>query len=99
MHVRDVLITGQCVADQHRIAAFGIERAVGLIGDLKRRKFDTGIEPQRPVHAKMDNIRMRIVRLARTIGAIKCDTDIDHRKVRSSAPRSMLPKPARRERL
>ena len=35
MHVGDVLVAGERVADQHRIAALGVERAVGLIGDLE----------------------------------------------------------------
>ena len=49
MQVGDVLIAGERVADQHRIAALGVERAVGLIGDLERREIDAGIEPQRLV--------------------------------------------------
>ena len=44
MDVGDVLIAGQCMADHHRIAALGIEPAIGLVGDLERRKFDAGIE-------------------------------------------------------
>ena len=38
MDVGDVLVAGQRVADQHRVAALGIERAVGLVGDLERRR-------------------------------------------------------------
>ena len=38
MHVGDVLIAGERVADQHGIDARGVERAVGLVGDLERRR-------------------------------------------------------------
>ena len=68
MHVGDVLIAGERVADQHRIAALGIERAVGLIGDLERREIDAGIEPQRLVEPETHDRRMRVVGLARAVG-------------------------------
>ena len=71
MLVDDVLVAGQRVADEHRIAARGVERAVGLISDLQRSKIDSGIEPQRIVGGKTHDQRMRIVRLARAVGAIK----------------------------
>jgi hypothetical protein len=32
------------MADQHRVAALGIERAIGLISHLERSKVDAGIE-------------------------------------------------------
>ena len=38
MGVGDVLIAGERMADQHGVAALGIERAVGLIGDLERAR-------------------------------------------------------------
>ena len=80
MDVGDVLVAGEGVADQHRVAALGVERAVGLIGDLERGEIDAGIEPKRLVHAEADDERMRIVRLARAVGGIKGNADIglDH---------------------
>jgi hypothetical protein len=80
MEVGDVLIAGQRVADQHRIAALGVERAVGLVRDLKRGELDPGIEMQRLVHAEADDERMGVVSLARAVGGIKCGAEIglDH---------------------
>ena len=46
MDVGDMLVAGERVADQDRVAALGIERAVGLIGDLERRQIDAGVEAQ-----------------------------------------------------
>ena len=75
-----MLIAGQRVADQHRVAALGIERAVSLVGDLEGREFDAGIEPERLVRTEADDERMGIVGFARAIGGIKCDAEIglDH---------------------
>ena len=53
-----MLVAGQRVADQHRIGAIGIERAVGLVGDLERAKFDAGVELQRPVGAETHDKRV-----------------------------------------
>ena len=78
MIVDEMLVAGQRVADQNRVAAPGIEGAIGLIGDLQRRKIDPGIEPQRLVEAKAHDRRMRIVRFARAVGKIKRCADIDH---------------------
>ena len=36
MDVGDMLVAGQRVADQHRVGRVGVERAVGLVGDLER---------------------------------------------------------------
>jgi len=49
MVVDQVLIAGQRVTDKNRVAALGVERAVGLIGDLQRREIHAGVEPQRIV--------------------------------------------------
>ena len=76
--LNDVLIAGQRMADQHRIAARGIERAVGLIGDLERREIDAGIEPQRLVGAETHDRRMRIIRFAHAVGRIKRGAGLDH---------------------
>ena len=80
MQVGDVLIAGERMADQHRVAALGIEPAIGLIGDLERREIDAGIETKRLVRAEAHDRRMRAVRFARPVGGIKCDADIglDH---------------------
>jgi hypothetical protein len=59
------MVAGQRVADQHRVAALRIERAVGLVGDLERRKLDAGIELERPVLAEIRDQRgARIIGLA-----------------------------------
>ena len=47
-----MLITGEGMADQHRVAALRVERAIGLIGDLKGGEIDAGIEPQRLLRPK-----------------------------------------------
>ena len=49
MQVGHVLVAGERMADQHGIGALGIERAVGLVGDLERRELDAGIELERLV--------------------------------------------------
>jgi hypothetical protein len=53
--IGDVLVAGERVADQHRIAARGVERAIGLIGNLERRQIDAGVEPQRLVEPEPDD--------------------------------------------
>ena len=61
-----MLVAGERMADQHRIAALGIERAVGLVGDLEWREVDAGVEPERLVRAEADDERIaRMIRLAR----------------------------------
>src|SRR6516225_8206929 len=87
MDVGDVLIAGESVTDQHRIAAFGVEFPVCLIRDLKGGELDARVEPQRLVHPKTDNERMGIIRLARAIGGVKYDTDIEHNMTRSARRR------------
>ena len=65
LDVGDVLVAGQRVADQHRVGALGVERAVGLVGDLERRELDAGVELQRLVGAEARHQRIaRLVRLA-----------------------------------
>ena len=75
MDVGDVLVAGERVADQHRIAALGVERAVGLVGDLERREVDAGIEPQRLVRPEAHDRRMRLVRLAHAVDRSKHGLD------------------------
>ena len=72
MIVDRMLIAGQRVTDENGIAALGVERAVGLIGDLQRAEIDAGIQPQRIARGKPHDQRMRLVRLARAVGKIKC---------------------------
>ncbi len=90
MDVGDVLVAGERMADQHRVAALGIERAVGLVGDLERREIDAGIEPERLVDAEADDQRMGMVRLARAVGGIKCDAEIGLDHVQQPGRRSGL---------
>ena len=47
VRVGDVLVAGQRMADQDRVAALGVERAIGLVGDRERAEIDAAIEPQR----------------------------------------------------
>jgi hypothetical protein len=59
-----VLIAGQRVTHQYRIAARGVERAVSLVRDLKWRDGNAGVELQRLVGAKAHDKRLpRIVRV------------------------------------
>ncbi len=63
-----MLVAGQRVADQNRIAARGIEDAVGLVGNLEWGEFDAGVELERLVRPKMgDKGIVRLVRLPRRI--------------------------------
>ena len=50
MRVGGVLVAGQRMADQDRVRALGVERAVGLVGDRERAEIDPAIEPQRVAH-------------------------------------------------
>ena len=47
VRVGGILVAGQRVADQDRVRAFGVERAVGLVGDREGAELDPAIEPQR----------------------------------------------------
>ena len=67
MHVGDMLIAGQRMADQNGVGAVGIEFAIGLVGDLERREIDAAIELQRLVGAERRHQRTRMVRLVRAL--------------------------------
>ncbi len=54
VRVGDVLVAGQRVADQDRVAALGVEPAVGLIGDRERPEIDAAIES----HRRLDGERV-----------------------------------------
>ena len=56
MNIGDVLIAGQRVANQNGVGALGVELAIGLIGNLKWRKVDTAIKPQRLVGAELRDL-------------------------------------------
>jgi hypothetical protein len=58
-----MLIAGKSVAYQYGIAAVGIERTVGLVGDLEGAELDTGIEPERLVRPKRLDGGVRLIRL------------------------------------
>ena len=75
MNIGDVLVAGERVADQHRVGAVGIQCAVGLVGDLKRREVDAGVEPQRLVRTKTNDVGMRLVGLTHTIHGSKHGLD------------------------
>src|SRR5262249_2151488 len=81
MQVGDVLIAGERMANQHRVAALGIQRAVSLITDLKWSELDARIEGKRLIQAETDDERMRLVGFARAVSGIKCDSELglDHR--------------------
>ena len=74
-----MLIAGQRVANEDRVAPLGVERAVGLISDLHRAEIDPGIEPQWIVRRKSHDQRVRMIRLARTVGAIERDAGLGHK--------------------
>ena len=63
MPIGDMLIGGQRMADQNRVGAVGVEFAIGLVGDLERRKIDAAIERQRLVGAELRDQRGRMIGL------------------------------------
>ena len=67
MHVGDVLVAGQRMADQHRVGAIGVELAIGLVGDLERGEIDAAIEPQRLLGAELRDLRTRMIHLMRPV--------------------------------
>ena len=83
MDVGDVLVAGEGMADEHGIGTRGVERAVGLVGDLERRQFHAGVELERLVGAEPGDLRRRIVRLLAAAFAsrrlVSQRLDIDHR--------------------
>jgi len=80
MQIGGVLIAGQRMADQHRVAAVRIQRAIGLVGDLEGSQLDAGIELKRLVGAEAHHRRMGMIGLAGAVGRIKCSADVglDH---------------------
>ena len=66
MHIGDVLIERQRMADQDGVGTLGIELAIGLVGDLERRQIDAAIELQRLIDAERRHQRTRMVRLVRS---------------------------------
>jgi hypothetical protein len=78
MGVDDMLVAGERMADQHRIAARGVEPAVGLERDLQRAEIDAGVEPQRIVARKAHHRRMRPVGFARAVGKIEGIVGLGH---------------------
>ncbi len=78
MPIDDVLIAGERMAGQHRVAALSVERAVGLIGDLPGSEIEAGVEPQRPVRRKTHHWRMRRIRLSRAVGMIEHGGGVGH---------------------
>ena len=90
VRVGDVLVAGQRVADQDRVAALGVERAVGLIGDRERRR------DRRRNRAASASRRRACVRANRSgpvpgrrkRGAVKID------KRRSGSGKGLEPSPA-----
>ncbi len=72
-----MLVAGQRVADQNRVAARSIERAIGLVGDLEWAQFDAGIELEGIVRPKMGDKRIvRLIRLPRCIPGLACTRQI-----------------------
>ena len=67
MHIGDMLIAGQRMADQNGVGAIGVEFAIGLVGDLERLKIDAAIERQRLIRAEQRQQRTRMVRLVRPL--------------------------------
>ena len=80
MLARHVLVAGERVADQHRIGALGVERSIGLVGDLEWRKLHAGIELERLVGPEAHDKRVaRIVRLARGVRCRRArQIDLNH---------------------
>ena len=63
VHIIDMLVAGQRMADQNGVGAVRIQFAIGLVGDLERRQIDAAIELQRLVHAELRELRTRMIRL------------------------------------
>jgi hypothetical protein len=78
VHVGDVLVAGERMADQHRVGAIGIERPIGLIRDLERRERHAGVELERRVRTKAHDRRMRMLRFAQTKVALVFERGLGH---------------------
>ena len=76
--VHRVLIAGERMANKHSIVALGVERAVGLVGDLQRREIDATVEPKRIIRRKAHQERMRMVRFAPAVGEVERRTSLGH---------------------
>jgi hypothetical protein len=64
-----VLVAGERVTDQYGIGPRSIQPPIGFVGDLKRGKVDTCIEPQGPIRPEVGNKRVAwLIRFARCIG-------------------------------
>ena len=63
MIIRNMLVARQRVADQDRVRLVDVERAIGLVGNLKRRQRDAAIEHQRMIRPKTHNEARRILGL------------------------------------
>ena len=70
MHIGDVLIQRQRMADQNGVGAVGVQFAIGLIGDLERCEIDAAIELQRLIHAELYHRRGRMIGLVGAILAV-----------------------------
>ena len=74
MGIGHVLVAGERVADQDGVGAGGVERAVGLVGDLPGSERHTRIHHQRLVRAEARDRARRLVDLAaRFNGQGSCD--------------------------
>jgi hypothetical protein len=67
MHIGDMLIAGQRMADQNGIGAVGVEFAVGLVGNLEWGEIDASIQRQWLVRAEQRHLRTRMVRFLRAL--------------------------------
>jgi hypothetical protein len=63
MGVGDMLVAGQGMADQDRVAAVLVERPVGLVGDLQEVDAMAGIEDERLVRPETGDRARRVVGL------------------------------------
>jgi hypothetical protein len=87
MIIDRMLVAGERMADEDRIAAFGIERAVGLVSDLQRAKIEAGVKTQRIIWPKANDQRMRLVRFTRAVGEIKRRAGVAHQDFPASRVR------------
>ena len=64
----DVLVAGQCVADEDGVGALAVELAIGLVGDLQVGEVAAGIERERLVVAEAGDKARRVVGLVAGVG-------------------------------